>query len=236
MADGMSAGELMANVDVPLAALRDIGAPGDCVVIYSSKLDGFGTARSDLDIYVVGPGARNDPSSARFEVRDGLDIERWTEIEIAGICRQAVAGNARIDTLKVIYRLAVGIPTRGAVPPQLLDVDLCAELGRCFAVLTAEEVNSANGFIGQDDEDSGFLTARRALTFGAMAWCAWHGKPIFKEKWLLPALRAMDPELAREYWERQMVTAPIGTASIVALAQDLADRKEEGHSDGLTIA
>jgi hypothetical protein len=227
MADDMSAGELMASIDVPLAAIQDIGAPGDCVVIYSSKLDGFGTARSDLDIYVVHPGMRDDPSSARFEVRDGLDIERWTESEIAGICQQAVAGNARIDTLKVIYRLATGIRTHGTVPPHLLDVDVCAALGRCFAVLTAEEINSTNGFIGQNDEDCGFLTARRALTFGAMAWCAWHGKPIFKEKWLLPALRAMDPELAGEYWERQMVTAPIDTASIVALAQDLADWKEE---------
>jgi hypothetical protein len=202
--------------------------------VYTSNLDGFGTLMSDLDLYIVrpaGPEGRSGKRRSTLPPGDELaavDAEFWSQEDVDGLCRLAVADRARLDELKVVHRLRRGLLLSGRRSDALESLtsgQLDAAIAACLRLLSVDDLRGTEGFLLRGDLDSALLSARRALTYACMTWCSLQGTPVFKEKWIPRALHRLDPELERRYWDGQLRVGDGQVRKLVELSTRLIENK-----------
>ncbi len=188
----------------PDRLLRQIEAPPEALVIgYTSQMDGFGTNRSDLDLYVFDDkiqSPRTEQVAVGSVVAD-VEFSRITELEKA---IQFVAGanvddpiwisQSRVPSLtKVLYRLRTGarLQTSDRAERLLRHVSL-DRLGRIMVRYYILAVDDAAEDAVRHFEAGNYLSAvhmgRRALDFAVLAYLANAGALVFKLKWIYQAL------------------------------------------------
>ncbi len=179
------------------------------VIVYSSVMDGLGHATSDLDIYAIseqGNGATGPTdriAAGQIGPQGALDVEWWAAADIALMCVAAEHGKARLDDLKVLHRLQIGIALSmnpAGIRKDIDSIDLQRPVIIALDLLADDEIRTYEGFISLGIWRSALLAARRAATYATMAWCARQGRLLFKEKWLMTVLAESWPEMAAAYW------------------------------------
>jgi hypothetical protein len=209
------------------------------VIVYSSARDGLGTPKSDLDIYAISDsdsGGEGRITGREAGAQGNLDVEWWDVRDIARICDSARACRARLDDLKVVYRMQAGMVLTAAQPgieAMAGSVQLQRPVITSLGLLVEDEARSHEGFMLTGDWQAGLLAARRAATYAAMAWCASRGRLLFKEKWLMTALARSWPEMADRYWQAMSLSARPDVPRILDFAVSLKKIFDE-HASGRT--
>lgn len=206
------------------------------VIVYSSAMEGLGTPRSDLDIYAIdgsGISAEGRITGREAGPQHDLDVEWWDLREIERICDAARACRARLDDLKVVHRVQAGMVLTAAESSTARKLAGSIELRRpviaSLRLLADDESRSHDGFTLTGDWQAGLLTARRAATYAAMAWCASQGQLLFKQKWLMTVLSRSWPEMAAAYWHAMSMSGEPDGPRILDFAARLINTAGELH-------
>lgn len=213
---GITGRDLLTAVEAP---------PAGCVVAYCSALEGFGTALSDLDIYVVSPATAAAPGqpSRAVSLPHGdiaLDIEYWPDDNLRSlmvrlsVCAPetlAAEGWSVLAPLKALYRVAQGVCLGG----QEYHAEFCAGvpahgiarvLSSYYLWRFDGDFEDAAALYDAGDYRSACLVAQRMLQAAAGVATSRRGRLVFHEKWLYRGLvQAYGPchPVVERYWRLQ---------------------------------
>jgi predicted nucleotidyltransferase len=200
--------------------------------VCGSLVEGFGNARSDLDVYVFteGPPALPAADSMRYDIDEfvvdmdyidnvPVDIECWEidrvdeVVERLNSCPTDDWGHAKsldIACLQLAHGIRVGCAVRGVerfkqVRTRVDWQHLCQVLFCYFAHDYHNSADDAIGAIDAEDHGAALLMSRMAIGAAMDALLAASGSTNIKSKWRLSKLR----QLGMGEWEQRYLAAEL---------------------------
>lgn len=182
-------------------ALRQVDAPADCAVALEGSIaEGFGNARSDIDLVVVDLADVRSSSAPLVLFMEGRRVEvrmrtvadiRAMASEVFACAGRGPSGLAELDEflLDRCQRFTRSLPLRNQPALDALKADLrSAELGEVvrdwFRLRARESAHCAALMMGLGQMLPAVAWARTALAQGAKSWLAAHGETYLAKKWL----------------------------------------------------
>jgi hypothetical protein len=195
------------------------------IFLSGSIIEGYGNANSDLDVYVIYPGAI-PPLQADFKTGQNLismeyttnwrlDVESWAKDQIFAVAQrlhplsedwnQYLAMN--MNDVDLAHGFQIGIPILHSEHFQELrqafDFEHVSRMIMQRALLLYFGVQEdAAGALDAKQYGAALLMARRAVQLAIDIWVAFHGETNTRDKWRFFKLEKLgDQNLVERYWE-----------------------------------
>lgn len=213
------------------------------IFVYTSHLEGLGTASSDFDIYVICDKLPDNPKLLGYDKAKtqillinnySLDIEYWEENSILQMINTInVEDNQQIDLNKItmLHRLEVAeLINESNIGLQIKQDVSCSKLNRraleTLSLNARSELDDAVQMYYANEYACAIIKAREALQFAIGSLNAVHGVTNIKNKWITKIFyqnNGYDGKYLERYMKLQFFTAAKDETDLCNYAEALIE-------------